>query len=147
MSDRAKLKSAVLCDGAMRVGRKWTLQGVFDGIWSQNFPSNPISFWIHFQFVGINITPESKLTIEIRRTTVEDMEGETAPVCGGELSFKSANGDSFQSLRNQSIGSAVPFYDVVFPEQGIYDVSFFVDGTLIEVWSLEARQIGLAGEQ
>ncbi|MEE9311642.1 MAG: hypothetical protein V3V10_04440, partial [Planctomycetota bacterium] len=46
LSDRAKLKSAVLCDGAMRVGRKWTLQGVFDGIWSQNFPSNPISFWI-----------------------------------------------------------------------------------------------------
>lgn len=140
MKSEPKIRAIILCDGAMKVGSKWSLQGVFTRIVSPKYPTDPITFFLYFQIADLSIRPESSLVAEVQRTAVEDLEGKTKPVCGGELTFGVVKGE-FPILNNQLMEFAMPFPSAVFPESGFYDVSFFIDGRLIEVHTLEAMLV------
>lgn len=48
----AKAKFAVLCDGAMIVHGKWTIQGIFDRLYASSFPAVIPESDLAFQFSG-----------------------------------------------------------------------------------------------
>lgn len=120
----------------MVVNRKWTLQGVFDRINSyKGFPVTPEPFVIYFRINDLVIQNGSKIVVEIRRSVLEDMEGQTQSVFRGALDFNISGGGR-EKIGPTTFDFGMPVKGVTFTDPGVYDVLFLVENALIDVWTL-----------
>lgn len=145
VADKPTVQAVLLCDGAMQVGRKWTLQGIFDRfIVGSGFPFRPPLFFVYCRLVGLLIKRGLRLSVEIRRTGFEELEEPTQPIFRGTVEFQMDGGQgNSPGLRNFDFAAPVP--GATFPSPGMYDLVFLADGELLGLWALHVVEVPRKG--
>jgi hypothetical protein len=143
---KPSIQALLLCDGAMNVGGKWTLQGIF-GNWhrvrDRITPEHPLrapAFIVYLRLAGLRVNGEAKFEIEITDTQVEDGDSKGA-VCGHGFSLGTLQHGGEVSIDVVEVPVVIP--SATFTHPGKYDVAVYVNGELLDVRNLDVLEIGL----
>ncbi|MCZ7605845.1 MAG: hypothetical protein M5U25_07150 [Planctomycetota bacterium] len=147
MADKPKVQ-VLLCDGAMLVDGKWTLQGVFDRInFRAPLPGVKSTFFIYFRITDIFIKNGSSLLLELRKAGSEVESPELPPVFHGKLDFEVAESVVGSRGKRTNFEFAMRVTGARFDATGIHDIAFFVDEEFIDVWTVHVTDPTSRGEQ
>lgn len=134
------IQAVLLCDGAWKVGDKWTIQGIFNRITSKAYPSLFPKFFIYVNLVELMIRNGTSLAVEIRHSSLEEIESPSGPVFRGTMDF-SLGGEPGTMVGPVGFDFAVPVDEVEFPHAGTYDLVFLAGDTLLGLWTLRAEVV------
>ena len=140
MSDKPKVQ-VLMCDGAMLVGGKWTLQGVFDRInFHSALPATKSPFFIFFRITDIFIKQGSSLLLEIRKNFLEEAGEDNLPIFRGTLDFEIDKQGQQTLARRTNFEFAMPIGPTRYEKPGVYDIAFFVDNEFVDVWTFRVNE-------
>lgn len=138
MATHPLVQAILLCDGAMKIGNKWSLQGIFNRIVSPSYPATHPNFFIYVNLVELIIRNGTSLRVEMRESSMEELESPSPPVFRGTMDF-SVGGEAGTLVGPLGFDFAVPVEGAKFPRAGTYDLVLFAEDTLLGLWTLRAE--------
>lgn len=140
------IQALLLCDGAMNVQGKWTLQGIFSN-WhrfgrriTEQDPLVTLPFFVYMRLAGLKVNGKVRFDVEICDTQVGDDDTKGA-VCGQGFSEAAVRDGGQASVDVVEIPVVIP--QATFMHPGKYDVAVYINQELLEVRNLDVLELGL----
>ena len=100
---------------------KLNVMGIFDRIWSENFPARHTSMHLVMGFEASRVESENKFTVEV---FLVDADGQKILGLKGPLAFDKSGKEPGDTIKRSQI---LALKDIIFPKPGNYSFDILVN--------------------